>query len=355
MTQSPLPRVVHPVAAEVSPLTSSRYVPIKAGSRRRLRSSWQPAALCLAGALGLVTTAATLSAAEFSWQRDPDALALVQNKQVIWQFHYGAKETKPAFHPVALPGGPVLTEFRPTDHPWHRGLWFSWKYINGVNYWEENKQTGVADGKTVQKSVKVDPRRNFSARVEMQLVYEPTNNQPVLTERRVIEISKPDVQGIYTIDWTQDFTAVADALLDRTPLPDEPNGKVFGGYAGLSVRAANAMTAPQISTPQGTAEFKEGRYRGKAAAMDYSGVLDGREVGMTILDHPGNLNSPSPWYAINSGPMRYFSPAVICYHPQPLKKGEKLKLRYRVIVHPDRWNAERLRAEIQRYILTDKR
>jgi len=30
------------------------------------------------------------------------------------------------------------------DHVWHLGYWFSWKYINGVNYWKpaDAKRTG---------------------------------------------------------------------------------------------------------------------------------------------------------------------------------------------------------------------
>ena len=29
-----------------------------------------------------------------------------------------------------------MTADRPPDHIWHHGLWFSWKFINKVNYWE---------------------------------------------------------------------------------------------------------------------------------------------------------------------------------------------------------------------------
>jgi hypothetical protein len=78
--------------------------------------------------------------------------------------------------------------------------------------------------------------------------------------------------------------------------------------------------------------------------FDYSGVLNGREMGIAILDHPDNLNAPSPWYAINAQVMHYFSPAVICYGPHTLKAGEQLRLRYRVVVHPGRWSAEQIRA-----------
>ena len=36
--------------------------------------------------------------------------------------------------------------------------------------------------------------------------------------------------------------------------------------------------------------------------------------------------------------MSFFSPAVLCYEPITLQAGERLTLRYRVIVHPGRWN-----------------
>jgi hypothetical protein len=83
--------------------------------------------------------------------------------------------------------------------------------------------------------------------------------------------------------------------------------------------------------------------------MDYSGSLAGRDYGIAILDHPGNLNSPSPWYAIHGPIMRYFSPAVLCYGPHIMKTGDTLTLRYRVVVHPERWDADRLLQEWRRH------
>ncbi|MBA7592916.1 Vitamin B12 transporter BtuB [subsurface metagenome] len=53
----------------------------------------------------------------------------------IWKFNFDKTEGKPYFHPLALEDGTPLTWLRPEDHPWHRGFWFSWKYINGLNYW----------------------------------------------------------------------------------------------------------------------------------------------------------------------------------------------------------------------------
>lgn len=306
------------------------------------------------------TNAAT---AEFTWQRDADSVALLEKEQVIWRFRCGKDDAKPAFHPVALPGGPVLTCFRAEDHPWHRGLWFSWKFINGLNYWEEDKVTGASEGRTEWKNVKIDARPDFTARIAMGLSYRPTNSAAaragggavVLTEHRVVEVSAPDPQGIYHLDWTMTFKALGqDVKLDRTPIPGEPDGKGHGGYAGLSVRFAQTLTNIQVVASTGPIAFTNGGYRGKAIAADYTGTLENREIGIAMLDHPKNLNSPSPWWIIDNKAMKYFSPAVLCYGPHILKAGEEMTLRYRVLIHPGRWDEKRLLVEEKRFVNTRK-
>src|SRR5690349_20967673 len=69
------------------------------------------------------------------WQRDGTSLAWRSGTNVAWRFSFDPKKGKPFFHPLAVAGGPALTNFKPEDHPWHYGLWFSWKYINHANYW----------------------------------------------------------------------------------------------------------------------------------------------------------------------------------------------------------------------------
>ena len=298
------------------------------------------------GLLSLALTGQAGDADGLAWRREAGSVALLKKDQVVWNFRHDQDEAKPAFHPVALPGGPVLTCFRAEDHPWHRGLWFSWKFINGLNYWEEDKTTGASEGRTEWRDVKIDTRPDFTARITMNLSYRPTNGQPVLTEQRVIEVSAPDAQGVYHLDWTMTFKALGkDVFLDRTPIPGEPEGKGHGGYAGLSVRFAQVLTNIQVMTSSGSIAFTNGGYRGKAIAADYAGTLENQAIGIAMVDHPRNLNSPSPWWIIDNKAMKYFSPAVLCYGAHTLKAGKAMTLRYRVIVHPGRWNAERLREE----------
>ena len=83
--------------------------------------------------------------------------------------------------------------------------------------------------------------------------------------------------------------------------------------------------------------------------MDYGGTIAGSSVGVTICDHPGNLHHPSPWYAIRSSQMSYYSPAVICYRPHTMKSGESFTLRYRIIIHAGLWDADRIRKEYEQF------
>jgi hypothetical protein len=289
----------------------------------------------------------------WNWDKQSGkSVALERDGQIVWQFNYGADQPKPHFHPVALPDGRIVTWDRPPDHVWHHGLWFSWKYINGLNYWEPDRTTGKPQGNTEWAQVKVDTRPDQSARIEMDVTYRPPEGLTAMTEKRVVEVSAPDEQGTYHFDWNCTFTAgEKDVLLDRTPLEGEPGGKPWGGYAGLSVRLAKKLTERQAVTTKGPVEFsQQSSFRGKACAMDYSGVIEAEPVGVAVCDHPKNLNHPTPWYAIRSQPMSYFSPAVICYGPHTLKAGQSLTLRYRVIIHAKRWDAPQLEKEYKQFV-----
>src|ERR1700761_8879226 len=58
-------------------------------------------------------------------------------------YRHGSTLPKPCLHPIVTPGGAVLSGFEMSDHVWHRGLWFTIKFINGTNFWEEQSPFGV--------------------------------------------------------------------------------------------------------------------------------------------------------------------------------------------------------------------
>lgn len=299
------------------------------------------------------------AAGSYSWKNEAHGLALLSDEKIVWQFkHDPAVASKPFFHPLALPGIESLTEFAPDDHPWHYGLWFSWKFINGVNYWEHDKATGKLDGVTAWKVGKIETRDDHSARIELSLDYHPAgDNKPVLTEQRVITVSAPAADGSYFLDWDLAFQAGdRDVKLDRTPLPGEPDGQVFGGYAGLSFRFVKGLADCKVSSTENIGKPKAQRYRFTGKGADYSGSIGGKVAGATILDHPANPGFPNRWYAAVSPakPFCFFNAGVIQQKPIQLAAREKLTLRYRVAVHPDRWDSKRLEAEHAAYAIQVK-
>lgn len=286
-------------------------------------------------------------------------LALRRDGAEVWRFHFDpAASTKPYFDPVCVAGGPSLTWARPPDHVWHYGLWFSWKYVNGLNYWEE--QAGKAQGETFWSAPPLETRADGSAVIAFTLGYRPAaTNAPVLKEQRTIRVSAPGADGAYHMDWTQVFTAGDQPVtLDRTPLAGEPNGQPWGGYAGLSVRLAKAFTGVEsvASTVGRIPRDAANRLDTTAAAAEQNGLIDGKPYGVALLAHPANPRAPGDWYPIEDPgqPFYYLNAAFLLKSAYVMKPGETLTLRYRVCVHPGRWDAEALRQASARYASTPR-
>ena len=295
-------------------------------------------------------------APQYGWKQTGTVLALLNHGRVVWQWNYAANLGKPYFHPVALTDGTVLTAPSPADHPWHRALWFSWKMLNGVNYWEEDAATGKAQGLTEVRAAKVVPNADGSARIETEIDYHPPGAPAVLTESRLIELSAPDAQGAYRIDWRAAFTAGAkDVLLQ--------GGTAGGGYAGLSVRISQASGAWILSdsegrqdddskpaNPLGIAANTHGK-RARWADFSLVDAATARPGGIAVLDHPANPRHPSAWHNVLAGGARfgYFSPAMLWSEPYRLPAGQRLTLRYRILVHPERAVREAIEKEWQTF------
>ena len=296
-------------------------------------------AVCAEGAAG--------EKSRYDWRQTDSSLALLNNGRVVWQFNFDKKQSKPYFHPVCLADGTELTWHRPPDHPWHYGLWFSWKFINGLNYWEEDRKTGLPEGRTEIKSIEVKPHDDYSAQIAMQLSYHPPGEPEVLAEQCRIRLSKPDEDGRYHIDWTSRFTAgVADVLLDRTPIADEQGGQSWGGYTGLSVRLAKDVTDWRLTDSEGRKDLEA--HGKKARWMNFAGRAAGsKDFSIAIFDHPENLRHPSPGFVIMDPkvPFGYFSPALLFNKPYTLPARKSFSLKYRILIQPGRAEKKLLDAE----------
>lgn len=294
--------------------------------------------------------------ARADWVRDGATIAWRADGKIVWRFSYDTTKGKPYFHPVSVAGGPSLTNFQPADHPWHYGLWFSWKYINHTNYWEEDRRTGRAAGKTSWDTPEVDTRPDGSARIELAITYTNPAGHVDLTEQRQIEISAPAPDGSYTIDWRLHFvTGPESAVFDRTPMPGEPKGQVNGGYAGLSARLAPPPLEMAVVTTDGPiARYEHDRARPASPAVGCNFTEAARDAGaIAILSDPRNSGERAPWYIINAANgFRFADAAVLAPHPITLAPQVEWTLHYRVVVSSRQWTPETLRAAMTEWLKT---
>lgn len=256
-----------------------------------------------------------------------------------WALDYGSAP-KPFFHPVRTPRGHTLSISEPHDHTWHRGLWFTFKFVNNDNFWEEREPFGVQRVRGVPTITHGDPR---SLTLDLTLDWIPPSDEPAtLSERRTI--TWREHEDACAFDWTTIITPFRDVKLDRTPYT------TWGGYGGLSFRGSRHWHVDRYLLPDGAMERL--RPGSRAPWCDLSGRIDGGPGltgGVAMLDHPDNPRHPTPWYA-GSGSGAFINAALLFHDPLSLAQHESLQLRYRVLVHDGIWTAERLAEEHARFV-----
>jgi len=291
------------------------------------------------------------------WEQSDSTIALVNGHKIVWQFNY-PKIGKPYFHPFNSVDGYTLTWLSPSDHPWHYALWFSWKYINGINYWEEDKTTGIAEGLTKVTNHLIKVKDDLSANISLQLSYHQANMTAVLTENRTINVSSPDAKGDYFIDWESDFEAGEnDVILERTPIEGQEGGRRWGGYATLALRI-NTETLTKISLLNDEGIRDIDIHTKPTKWTDISGIIkedSTKSAGITIFDNSNNPRHPVPGYVINSENKNlprfvYTNPGFLYNSSYTIKAGERLKLSYRILVHDGMGKLKELNNIFDNYI-----
>lgn len=159
------------------------------------------------------------------------------------------------------------------------------------------------------------PLREFFAPAEGSDGSEPAR---VCTERRVLRFALQR-GGCYTIDIDSEFEASDGELY-------------FGqdGHSYLGIRVADAIDEEDggLVTDSAGRSGCDAINEQVADWVDYSGRLGTHAVGITAMNHPGNL--PTLFRARAYG---FFGPSPFFETDYRLPAGERLLFRYRVVVH----------------------
>jgi len=275
---------------------------------------------------------------DFSLRETETSVALLNHGRMVWEHVHDRKIGKPYMR-IGLIDGTELTrpcpfpeDYPKSDHTWHRALWWSWKAINGINFWEQN-QPG-----TDPVDVEITHSDDGSVRIGLTIAYHLPDQPALVNEKRIITVSAPDKKGTYRIDWQATFT------------PAGEDAVVFNknSYGGMAIRMAaeccgNANTGTQawkFVDNEGRANFNNQAARWAA----YLGTTpNGQPAGVAMFDHPDNPRHPSYWQSRSQYP--YLNPSFTCKEDYTLPAGKSLTLRYRILVHQGAADTERLEQE----------
>ena len=258
---------------------------------------------------------------------------------------------KPYLAPVFGPTGKQMTRNYPMkviegeqhDHPHHRGICFGNEGMAGVDTWCEPKSYEAAEakkpGSTAARAkgigfIKHREYTELKADAKGAIVaatgdINDVNGKKLLEEEhRMTFRADADTR---TIDFDLDYIASEGPIT----IKDAKD-------AGFSIRVPSSMA---VDTKQGgnlvnSEGLTDAATWGKRAKWcDYYGPVEGETLGVAMLNHPGSFRYPTTWHSRTYGlfTANPFGPHSLDKTAEDgtfeLKKGERVKLRHRLIFH----------------------
>ncbi|MFM7055552.1 MAG: PmoA family protein [Planctomycetota bacterium] len=269
---------------------------------------------------GAAESAETVQIAEGA---EKDTLVITVDGQPYLTFQYSAALPKPFFLPVTTAGQVVvnraLGDKSDADHPHHKGIWNAIDEVNGVKFWAEK---GVIRTTQVKITAASGKTASFQATNEWR------NAETGKAE--LIEDVQITVYPSRLLVYDMTFRAAHGPVV----FEDTKEG-LFGFRVAPSMKEKNGgrVTASDGST---TTMKCWGR---SFPWVDYSGEVNGKTAGVTIMDHPGNFR-PSRYHVRDYGLFsvspfgeKAYTSGASAAAPVHLEQGKSLRLRYGLYVH----------------------
>jgi hypothetical protein len=285
--------------------------------------------------------------AQVTVTRATDRISVNIDGKPFTDFFIGADAPKPYLHPLRAASGTAVTRYFPmqkiagesTDHLHHMGLWFAHGDVNGVDFWSSEPGDNRQDlGRFVLR--KVGELKSGSKTGSLSAAFDwigPKKNLMLTDTRTIVFYADPKLR---MMDFDIQLTAV-----EKVKFGDTKEGTFAIRVAsGLEALAKNSPPNPPRTGQMVDSEGRQGEANvwGKRASwVDVYGEVDGEKLGIAIMDHPSNARYPTYWHcrdyglcAANMFGTRDFLADKTLDGGLTLQPGEKLHLRYRVVIHP---------------------
>jgi hypothetical protein len=286
---------------------------------------------------------------------------------LVGRYHLALPESnvaKPYLWPLNGPTGTPITRGWPMvpkqagesdDHPHQKSVWFCHgdvipegmelkhriKGVEGVDFWSEGK----GHGRIVCTKSEVDAKHG---RLITHNEWRTADGQKVLDEVRTITLRPFGDTRLLLFD-----IGLCASVVPVT-FGDTKEGS-FGIRINDKIREAGGHG--KLENAEG--KVTEARCWGQRSAWcDYSGPIDGTVVGLAILDDPNNAQ-PACWHSRGYGLMaanpfgrdRSGFPAMKGKAELVrLDKGQHLKLRYGLLIHPGDAHEGKVAEHFERFV-----
>ncbi|MDO4629927.1 MAG: PmoA family protein [Planctomycetia bacterium] len=286
--------------------------------------------------LVIVQTAQTASAAEVTFEDNgAEVKVLIDGKHFTsYQYTYGVK---PIFWPVYSPDGKGLTRDYPMrdprpskfpydsyDHIHQRSVWFTHGDVNGYDFWSEwpGKNCGVIlHQEFIKKEAPTFVTRNL-------WMVRPDKN--LLTDERTYTFGS-DAYG----NWI-DMEVKLIASFGDVTFGDTKEGTM--GIRVPGILEVNKKQGGKIVNAEGLTN--DAAWGKQSPWVDYSGVIDGKNCGVAMMNHPTSARYPTYWhvrtyglFAANPFGVRDFTGDKNQNGSLVLRDGESVTFKYRLYFH----------------------
>ena len=224
-------------------------------------------------------------------------------------------KSKPDFYPVYSPSGREMTCTCAYQYNHHKSMWIGHARVNGINFFHDNNPNMQNAGDIIlEKS---------SHRVKEYMEILTTNGwiskkgERILTEERNIQVAPGEDANII------DLTSIL--IASEGPVTFQQDG-----HAYIGIRVADSMDVEDggtIINSNGQIGEEE-TMRQVADWVDYSGMVAGQKVGVTLMKHPSN--PPSAFFTRGYGT---FLCNFTLLNGYELPDGERIQQRFRILIH----------------------
>ena len=225
-------------------------------------------------------------------------------------------KSRPDFYPVYSPSGREVTCTCAYRYNHHKSIFIGHADVNGINFFHDNNPTRSNLGDIVleksqhtidESGVHIITHNGWITKAGVRLLDEERNFTVLLGE------------NAHIIDLTSTLIA---RQADLTFAQDN--------HAFLGVRVADTIDVEDGGTIlNANGQRNEEEAMGQSADWtDYSGVVAGKTVGITLMNHPSN--PPSAFFTRNYGT---FLTNFTLLDQYKLPCGERLTQRFRILIH----------------------